>query len=98
MKGAAFFSLDPEKHWPNFATMVWTDDFDQASDLSRPGIFRLNIGALQAVDLSNRSVPEVGHVISVRLIGSYNTVDLQAEQFLRTCLALRSTMVRLQPF
>ena len=45
MKGAAFFSLDPEKHWPNFATMVWTDDFDQASDLSRPGIFRLNIGA-----------------------------------------------------
>ena len=45
MKGAAFFSLDPEKHWPNFATIVWTDDFDQASDLSRPGIFRLNIGA-----------------------------------------------------
>ena len=45
MKGAAFFSLDPEKHWPNFATMVWTDDFDQASDLSRPGVFRLNIGA-----------------------------------------------------
>ena len=45
MKGAAFFSLDPEKHWPNFATMVWTDDFDQASDLSRPGVFSLNIGA-----------------------------------------------------
>ena len=58
----------------------------------------IDIGALQAVDLSNRSVPEAGHVISVRLIGSFNTVDLQAEQFLRTCLALRSTMVRLQPF
>jgi hypothetical protein len=23
--GAAFFSLDPEKHWPNFATIVTTD-------------------------------------------------------------------------
>jgi hypothetical protein len=44
MEGAAFFSLDAEKHWPNFATIVWTDDFDQASDLSRPGVFRLNIG------------------------------------------------------
>ena len=44
MPGAAFFSLDPEKHWPNYATIVWTDDFDQASNLSRPGVFRLNIG------------------------------------------------------
>jgi SpoIID/LytB domain protein len=67
----------------------------------RDAVLRCNgvdIGALQAVDLSNRSVPVVGHVISVRLIGSFNSVDLQAEQFLRTCLALRSTMVRLQPF
>jgi len=23
---AWFFSLDPEKHWPNFATIVTTDD------------------------------------------------------------------------
>jgi hypothetical protein len=44
MEGAAFFSLDAEKHWPNFATIVWTNDFDQASDLSRSGVFRLNIG------------------------------------------------------
>ena len=42
--GATFFSLDPEKHFPNFATIVWTDDFDQASGLSRPGTFRLNLG------------------------------------------------------
>ncbi len=44
MEGAAFFSLDGEKHWPNFATIVWTDDFDQASDLSRSGVVRLNLG------------------------------------------------------
>lgn len=41
---AWFFSLDPEKHWPNFATLVTTDDHDDASDLNRPGVFRLNIG------------------------------------------------------
>ena len=44
IEGGAFFSLDPEKHWPNFATVVWTDDFDQASGLTRPGAFRVNIG------------------------------------------------------
>src|SRR5580765_938515 len=67
----------------------------------REAVIRCNgidIGTLQAVDLSNRSVPVVGHVISVRLIGSATSVDLQAEQFLRTCLALRSTMVRLTTF
>ena len=44
--GATFFSLDPEKHWPNFATLVTKDDFDDGtpSELSRPGVFRLNIG------------------------------------------------------
>jgi hypothetical protein len=41
---ATFFSLDPERHFPNFATIVENDDHDQASDLSRPGIFRLNLG------------------------------------------------------
>src|SRR3954453_19556900 len=44
IEGGSFFSLDAEKHWPNFATIVWTDDFDQASALSRPGAFRVNIG------------------------------------------------------
>jgi hypothetical protein len=44
--GAEFFSLDPEKHWPNFATIVTTDEHDEGtpSDLSRAGVFRLNIG------------------------------------------------------
>ena len=42
---AAFFSLD-EKHWPNFATIVWTDEHDMGnpSNLAREGVYRLNIG------------------------------------------------------
>jgi hypothetical protein len=48
MDGAWFLSLDPEKHWPAFATIVTTDDFDPASNLSRPGVFRLNIGVDRA--------------------------------------------------
>jgi hypothetical protein len=42
---ATFFSLD-EKHWPNFATIVTTDEHDDASNLSRDGVFRLNVGPL----------------------------------------------------
>jgi hypothetical protein len=42
---ATFFSLD-ERHWPNFATIVTTDAHDDASNLCREGIFRLNIGTL----------------------------------------------------
>jgi hypothetical protein len=44
--GASFFSLDPDKHFPNFATIVTTDEHDEGepSRLSRPGVFRLNIG------------------------------------------------------
>ena len=43
--GATFFSLD-DRHWPNFATIVTTDEHDMGSpsDLARDGIFRLNIG------------------------------------------------------
>ena len=42
--GGTFFSIDPVKHWPNFATLVTTDEFDASSNLSRPDVFRLNIG------------------------------------------------------
>jgi uncharacterized protein DUF6194 len=45
--GATFYSLDPEKHWPNFATIVTTDEHDMGSPsnlTARPGVFRLNIG------------------------------------------------------
>ena len=43
--GATFFSLN-DKHWPNFATIVTTDehDMDAPSNLAREGVFRLNIG------------------------------------------------------
>lgn len=33
----------PENVFP-FATLVTTDEYDQLSNLSRPGVFRLNIG------------------------------------------------------
>jgi hypothetical protein len=48
--GATFFSLDAEKHWPNFATIVTTDEHDEGSPsrLSRPSVFRLNIGVSRA--------------------------------------------------
>jgi hypothetical protein len=45
MDSAAFFSLD-ENHWPNFATVVWTDEHDEGSPskLARPGVYRVNVG------------------------------------------------------
>ena len=45
---AWFFSLDPERHFPNYATIVTTDEHDQASDLGRPGVFRVNNGVDRA--------------------------------------------------
>ena len=46
---ARFFSLDPSQ-WPNFATIVTTDEHDMGSpsDLARTGAFRLNIGVGKA--------------------------------------------------
>ncbi len=58
----------------------------------------VDIGVLQAVDVSNQVPVNVGHVISVRIYGSFGSVDLRADDFLRTCLGLPSTMVRLAPF
>ena len=41
---AAFFSMD-DGHWPNFATVVWTDEHDGGapSNLARPGVYRVNV-------------------------------------------------------
>jgi len=41
-----FFSLNPETHWPNFATIVTSDrhDMEQNSNLTARGLFRLNLG------------------------------------------------------
>ena len=41
--GGAFFFTDPERKLP-FATLVTSDEYDRASDLGRPGVFRLNVG------------------------------------------------------
>ena len=61
--GATFFSLDPEKHWPNYATIVTTDEHDEGapSNLARPGVFRLNLG--------------VGRATFDRLVGSMADPD-----------------------
>jgi hypothetical protein len=63
--GATFFSLD-ERHWPNYATIVTTDEHDEGapSDLARPGAFRLNIG--------------VGRATFERLVGSMESPDYAA--------------------
>ena len=47
---ATFFSLNPERHWPNFATIVTSDrhDLEQNSNLTARGLYRLNIGVLPA--------------------------------------------------
>ena len=44
--GATFFSLD-EKNWPNYATIVTTDEHDDGapSVLARPGAFRLKLAS-----------------------------------------------------
>jgi len=70
------------------------------SDQIRSAVLRCggpDIGVLQGVDVSNQAPPG-GHVISVRLYGTAANTDLRADDFLRTCLGLRSTMVRLNPF
>ena len=43
IEDAAFFSMD-ESHWPNFATVVWSDrhDVDAPARLDREGVFRVN--------------------------------------------------------
>jgi Family of unknown function (DUF6194) len=66
---AAFFSLD-DKHWPNFATVVWTDEHDEGapSNLARPGVFRVNVG--------------VDRETFQRLVGSLESPDFAAfDQF-----------------
>jgi hypothetical protein len=62
---AWFFSLD-ESGWPNFATIVTTDEHDlgEPSRLSRPGAFRLNLG--------------VGKATFERLVGGASSPDFAA--------------------
>ena len=41
--GSTFIFVGEERNFP-LATLVTTDGYDKASDLDRPGVFRLNIG------------------------------------------------------
>ena len=43
IEGGTFYSCDPA-NFPNFATVVTSDAFDDASNLTREGAYRLNIG------------------------------------------------------
>ena len=63
--GATFFSLSDD-HWPNFATIVTTDEHDLGtpSNLARVGVFRLNVG--------------VGKETFNRLVGSTSAPDYAA--------------------
>ncbi len=82
---------NPRASW----SVTFTGDEIRSSVLRCAGI---DIGTLQGVDVSNQSPPRVGHVVSVKIIGSIQSVELSANRFLRGCLGLRSTMVRLSPF
>jgi hypothetical protein len=69
IEGGSFFSLDAERHWPNFATVVWNDDFDQASDLLSRGAFRLNLGvSRETFDRLFRSTTDPDHRAFDRLL------------------------------
>jgi len=41
--GGSFFFYDTEQKFP-FATLTINDEYDQESNLSRPDVFRLNVG------------------------------------------------------
>lgn len=55
----------------------------------------VDIGPLQSVDLSHRTHGGEGHVISVKVVGQFMTLDLPADRLLRDHLFLKSTLVRL---
>lgn len=69
------------------------------SDEIRDAILRyrgVDIGPLVSVDLSNRVPADVGHVVSVKIVGQFLSLDLPADRLLRDYLFLKSTLVRLQ--
>lgn len=56
-EGVSFFFRGPDRKFP-FATIVTRDnDFDRASNLDRPGVFRLNIGIEKATFLQLFGAP-----------------------------------------
>ena len=64
-EGNSFIFFGPAEGADNkfpFATLVTNDDYDQASNLTRPGVFRLNIGVGKAtfLELFGEKVPRAG--------------------------------------
>jgi hypothetical protein len=59
-------NLDPKRRFP-FATIVTKDygDFDRASNLNRPGVFRLNIGVSRDTFRSRFAAPDTAYDYSV---------------------------------
>lgn len=62
--GSCFFSYRPDpgiqlEGWQPFATLVVSDLYDQASQLNRPDVFRLNIGVSTATYRSLFGKPPV---------------------------------------
>jgi peptidoglycan hydrolase-like amidase len=76
-------------------TVTFTSDQIRNAVLNYRGV---DIGTLLSVDLSNRQPAVVGHVTSVKIVGTAATLDLPADRLLRDHLFLRSTMVRLAPW
>jgi SpoIID/LytB domain protein len=83
----------PNKHanW----TVTFSNDAIRGAILNYRGV---DIGTLLSTDVSNQAPGNVGHVVSIKFAGTYATVDVPADVFLRTYLGLKSTMVRLSPF
>ena len=76
----------------------WTIFF--SSDQIRSALIsygRGDIGTLVSVDLSNQA-PAGGHVVSIVFRGTAGSTEVPADQFLRTSLGMKSTLVRLSPF
>ena len=78
--GATFLSLD-ESHWPNFATIVTTDEHDDGapSRLSeRPGAFRLNLGVSRST--AERVAREAGRTPGQAAFGELFPHPVYAKQ------------------
>ncbi len=58
--GGSFLFAGADRMLP-FVTVVWSDAFDSASDLSRPGVFRLNIGVSKATFTGLVGSDDAGH-------------------------------------
>jgi peptidoglycan hydrolase-like amidase len=87
-------SIPEPNRWTNWSVTFTSDEVRNAIIRYRG----VDIGPLVSVDLSNRTPAGIGHVISVRNVGQFLSLDLPADRLLRDHLFLRSTMVRLAPW